>query len=275
LINVFLETFRSYGCGSPLAPFLKGCTVVDLGSGVGKDCYTAAYLVGGEGRVVGIDMTDTALELSRSYIEYHQKAFGYEKPNVEFHKATIEKTGLPDGIADVVMSNCVINLTPDKRVVYNEVFRVLKEGGEMFFSDVYSNVPVPESLRTDPTLWGECISGALPFDAFLSMVQEVGFGPAYEVGGYEIVIQNEAIAALIKERAPDLKFFSKTMRLIKLPKNAKKEEKVDQKVVLKDGEEFLLSKDIIFDAMLPKWIEDPLVLAALKETRYREHFDFL
>ena len=145
----------------------------------------------------------------------------------------------------------------------------------MFFSDVYSNVPVPESLRTDPTLWGECISGALPFDAFLSMVQEVGFGPAYEVGGYEIVIQNEAIAALIKERAPDLKFFSKTMRLIKLPKNAKKEEKVDQKVVLKDGEEFLLSKDIIFDAMLPKWIEDPLVLAALKETRYREHFDFL
>eukprot|EP01028_Stygiella_incarcerata_P010859 TRINITY_DN5884_c0_g1_i1.p1 TRINITY_DN5884_c0_g1~~TRINITY_DN5884_c0_g1_i1.p1 ORF type:complete len:372 (-),score=85.07 TRINITY_DN5884_c0_g1_i1:121-1236(-) len=266
---------RSYGCGSPIPPFLTDCTVVDLGSGVGKDSYTASYLVGPNGRAIGIDMTDTALELSRSYIEYHQKAFGYAKPNVEFRKAMIEKTGLPDATADVVMSNCVINLTPDKRIVFSEVFRILKEGGEMFFSDVYSNMPVAEELRKDPTLWGECISGALPFDAFKEMVKEVGFGPIFEVGGYEIKIQNEHLEKLIKDHAPDLKFFSKTMRLIKLPKGCMKMDKVHQKVILKDADEFFLSKDIVFDEMLPKWVEDPNILLALKETRYASHFDFI
>ena len=125
---------KFYGCGSPIPPILEGKTVLDLGSGSGRDGFILSKLVGSAGHVIGVDMTDGQLEVANRHIPYHTERFGYEKPNVEFHKGYIEDLqalGLEDNSVDVVVSNCVINLSPDKHQVFAEIFRVLKPGGEL------------------------------------------------------------------------------------------------------------------------------------------------
>ncbi|HET8702069.1 MAG TPA: methyltransferase domain-containing protein, partial [Nitrococcus sp.] len=120
---------RFYGCGSPLPPALAGCTVLDLGCGSGRDCYLLSKLVGATGRVIGIDMTDEQLAVALRHQVYHAQVFGYAASNVDFRKGYIEDLAglsIPDASVDVVVSNCVINLSPDKPTVFQEIFRVLK-----------------------------------------------------------------------------------------------------------------------------------------------------
>ena len=131
---------KYYGCGLCIPPMLEGCTVLDLGCGAGRDVYAIAQLVGESGKVIGVDMTDEQLETAREFEEYHREKFGYEKSNVTFKQGLIEKldqVGIEDESLDVIVSNCVINLVPDKEAVLREVARTLKPGGELYFSDVY------------------------------------------------------------------------------------------------------------------------------------------
>jgi ubiquinone/menaquinone biosynthesis C-methylase UbiE len=205
---------KYYGCGLTIPEELDGRRVLDLGSGSGRDCYIASYLTGEGGYVVGIDMTDEQLDVARRHIDYHAQQFGYANPNVEFRKGLIEKldeVGLQDDSFDVAISNCVINLCPDKPAALQEIFRVLKTGGEFYFSDVYANQPVPDHLVADPVLYGECLSGALAEQEFIRLSTETGFSRPHEVERSKITIENDEV----RKKVGDIEFHSITYSLIK------------------------------------------------------------
>lgn len=166
---------RFYGCGSPVtaAALTPGESMIDLGSGAGIDCFIAAKKVGAEGHVYGIDMTNQMLEVARGCQSKVAEALGYDA--VEFRKGFLEQIPVDDAVADVVTSNCVINLSPDKPRVLREIWRVLKDHGRMVVADIVSDRDVPPKMRADGQLWGECISGALTEEAFLSAVERSGF----------------------------------------------------------------------------------------------------
>lgn len=166
---------RFYGCGSPVAAaaLAPGETMVDLGSGAGIDCFIAAKKVGTEGRVYGIDMTDQMLSVARGCQSKVAEALGYEV--VEFRHGYLEEIPLEDKSADLVTSNCVINLSPDKSRVFREIWRVLRDHGRVVIADIVSDRAVPPPMRMDGKLWGECISGALTEEAFLALLERSGF----------------------------------------------------------------------------------------------------
>jgi radical SAM protein with 4Fe4S-binding SPASM domain len=166
---------RFYGCGSPVSAAAPkaGETLVDLGSGAGIDCFIASRRVGPQGRVFGIDMTDQMLSVARESQPKVAGALGYG--NVEFRKGILERIPLDDGAADIVTSNCVINLSPDKSAVFREVWRVLRDGGRAVIADIVADTEVPPAMRADGQLWGECISGALSEEAFLAALERAGF----------------------------------------------------------------------------------------------------
>ena len=159
------------GCGNPMAiaSLQPGETVVDLGSGAGLDCFLAARQVGPGGRVIGVDMTDPMLELARR----NQAKVGLT--NVEFRKGEIEHMPLADASVDVIISNCVINLSADKDAVFREAFRVLKPGGRFAVSDMVTRGEVPPDFRKTLELWAGCLSGALDEQDYLGRLRAAGF----------------------------------------------------------------------------------------------------
>ena len=161
----------SLGCGNPtaLAELREGETVLDLGSGGGIDVLLSARRVGPTGKAYGLDMTDEMLELARE----NQRKAGVT--NVEFLRGEIENIPLPDNSVDVIISNCVINLSAAKRRVLAEAFRVLKPGGRFAVSDVVVRGPVPEEVRRNMELWIGCVAGALEEDEFKSILRSTGF----------------------------------------------------------------------------------------------------
>ncbi len=206
---------RFYGCGSPLPPVLDGSVLLDLGCGTGRDAYVAAQLAGPEGLVIGVDMTDEQLAVAQRHVDSQMRRFGYTRPNVEFRQGYIEDlkaAGIEDGSVDVVISNCVINLSPDKEAVFSEIFRVLKPGGELYFSDVFAGRRVPEYLKKDPVLHGECLAGALYTEDFRRVLRAVGCLDARVVSRQPITLQHGEIA----EKIGMIDFYSLTMRAFKL-----------------------------------------------------------
>ncbi len=172
---------RFYGCGSPIPPALEGATVLDLGCGSGRDCYLLSKLVGPDGRVIGVDMTSEQLEIAQRYRHYHAAKFGYRSSNVEFilgDIADLAAAGIANDSVDLVVSNCVINLAPDKSPVLREVFRVLKPGGELYFADVFADRRIPAPLAGDPVLFGECLAGALYIEDFRRLLALAGCADA-------------------------------------------------------------------------------------------------
>jgi SAM-dependent methyltransferase len=159
------------GCGNPkaIASLKAGETVLDLGSGGGFDCFLAVKEVGESGAVIGVDMTPEMVSKARANAE---KA-GYK--NVEFRLGEIENLPVADGIIDVIISNCVINLSPDKSRVFQESYRVLKPGGRLAISDVVASTQLPEHLQNDAALWTGCMSGASLIAEIESMLKEAGF----------------------------------------------------------------------------------------------------
>ena len=161
----------SAGCGNPVAlsDLKPGETVVDLGSGGGIDCFLAAKAVGPEGSVVGIDMTLAMVDLARA----NARKLGTD--NVIFKLAPIEAIPMPDASADMIISNCVIALAPDKDAVFQEAFRVLRPGGRMFVSDMVTVGELPEQVVSDPGQWVACIAGADDRDVYLARISKAGF----------------------------------------------------------------------------------------------------
>ena len=179
LANIHDEVLqRYYGCGLVLPEALNGLRVLDLGCGAGRDVYLLSALVGAEGSVVGVDMTPEQLAVAQRHQEFHTKAFGYDQSNVDFLEANIEKleaTDLEDNSFDLIVSNCVINLAVDKGAVLRSAYRLLKPGGEMYFSDIYADRRIPEHLVSDHVLYGECLAGALYWNDFEQIAKESGF----------------------------------------------------------------------------------------------------
>lgn len=159
------------GCGNPLAfsAVKEGDTVVDLGSGAGIDCFLAAKRVGESGKVIGIDMTPEMLVKARANAERG----GYS--NVEFREGEIEALPIEDNSVDVIISNCVINLSPDKDKVFSEMHRVLKPGGKFFVSDIVLRHELPETIRSSAAAYSACVAGALLKDVYVGIPESLGF----------------------------------------------------------------------------------------------------
>ena len=205
---------RFYGCASNFPTGLNSKTVVDLGCGSGRDCYLLAQVVGPKGLVIGIDMTDEQLSVARKHIAFHTNRFNLEKPNVDFRKGWIEDLStakLENNSVDVIISNCVVNLSPDKESVFREIFRVLKPGGELYLSDIFTGRRVPDPLKTDPVLLGECLGGALYIEDFRRMLAKVGCFDYRTVAKNLITLNNEHI----QRKAGMIDFYSMTVRTFK------------------------------------------------------------
>ena len=179
---------RDYGCGNPAQWVRPGETVLDLGSGGGKICYIAAQIVGAGGHVIGVDINDEMLALAEKYREPIAQKLGFH--NVEFRRGHIQnlKPIVESDSIDVVLSNCVLNLveTEQKARLFDEMFRVVKEGGRAVISDIVSDREVPQEMRDDGELWSGCISGAYEQSAFIEAFERAGFSDV------EIVKRDEA-----------------------------------------------------------------------------------
>jgi SAM-dependent methyltransferase len=173
----------SYGCGTPagLETVCIGETVLDIGSGGGIDCFEASRRVGPTGHVIGIDMTETMLAIARRNAPIVAANLGYKTSNVEFRKGLAEALPVDDASIDLIISNCVINLAPDKRRVFREMFRVLKPGGRFTISDIVADQVVPQYLVHDTEKWGNCLSGALPVHEYMNGLVEAGFLGIHQV----------------------------------------------------------------------------------------------
>jgi SAM-dependent methyltransferase len=269
---------RYYGCGLVCPPLLEGCRVLDLGCGAGRDVYVLSQLVGETGEVVGVDMTEEQLAVAERHRDDHREAFGYPRENVTFKLGYIERLGelgLADASFDIVVSNCVINLSPDKPAVLREVQRLLKPGGELYFSDVYADRRVPTAVREDPVLYGECLGGALYWNDFLHLARAHGFPDPRLVEDRPIAVTDPALAA----RARDIRFYSATYRLFKLEGLEPDCEDYGQAVVYRGGvpgheTQFTLDKHHVIEAgrVFPvcgnTW-------RMLQETRFAPYFDFI
>ena len=165
------ESAVSYGCGDPitLASLQPGQTVLDLGSGAGLDCFFAARKVGETGYVIGVDMTPEMLERARS------SAKRLNLSNVEFRQGFIEELPVESNSVDVIISNCVINLSPDKSRVFAETFRVLKPGGKLAVSDIVTDGPLPKAVKHSLSAWAGCVAGAVDAREYIGMMEAVGF----------------------------------------------------------------------------------------------------
>lgn len=269
-------TERYYGCGLVCPEQLSGLRVLDLGSGSGRDVYALAQLVGPRGAVVGVDMTDEQLAVAERHRNWHAEAFGFA--NVEFRHGYIERLdelGFEPGSFDVIVSNCVINLSPDKAAVLAGVHRLLKPGGEFYFADVYADRRVPAAVRDDPVLYGECLGGALYWKDFQRLANGAGFADPRLVADRPLEVTNPALAA----RTGAIRFFSATYRLFKLDGLETACEDYGQAVVYRGTipehpDRFQLDKhhDIetgkVFAVCGNSW-------RMLHDTRFRPHFDFI
>jgi SAM-dependent methyltransferase len=165
------ETTVSYGCGDPitLASLQPGQTVLDLGSGAGLDCFFAAKKVGETGHVIGVDMTPEMIERA------HSSAKRLNLQNVEFRQGYLEDLPVESNTVDVIISNCVINLAPDKSKVFAEAFRVLKPGAKLAVSDIVTDGPLPDSIKKSLSAWAGCVAGAVEAKEYIGMMEAVGF----------------------------------------------------------------------------------------------------
>jgi arsenite methyltransferase len=181
----------------------------------GRDAFISSRLVGSQGKVIGVDMTGEQLAVAKRHVVSQASRFGYASPNTEFRQGYIEDlaaAGIADNSIDLVISNCVINLSPRKEQVFREIFRVLKPGGELYFSDVFAGRRIPAKLRNDPVLRGECLGGALYIEDFRRMLQSLGCADYRQMSRRRIALSNPAL----EEKIGMVDFHSITVRAFKL-----------------------------------------------------------
>lgn len=276
LANVHEEVrARYYGCGLVAPEAMEGLSVLDLGSGSGQDAYLLAQLVGPSGSVVGVDATPEQLAVANRHREWHADRFGYA--NVAFLAGDIERLDeldLPDASFDLIVSNCVINLVADKLAVFRAAHRLLKTGGELYFSDIYSDRRVSPELRLDPVLHGECLGGALYWGDFLMLAKAAGFADPRLVSDRPLAITDAQIA----QKVAGYLFFSASYRLFKLDGLEPQCEDYGQAVrykgtILDHPQSYRLDKHHLVEAgrMFPVCGNSWRMLA---ETRLAPHFEF-
>lgn len=268
---------RYFGCGLIAPPKLEGARVLDLGCGAGQDCYVLAQLAGPAGYVVGVDATPEQLAVARRHLEWHREAFGFRLSNVDFVDGDIsrlEALDLKPGTFDLIVSNCVVNLVEDKTAVFAAAYRLLKPGGEFYFSDVYADRRLPDALQRDPLLHGECLAGALYWGDFLTLARNAGFLDPRLVLDRHLGIGDPSIA----EAITPVRFFSATYRLFKLEGLDSACEDYGQAVRYRGGVEgsehalhldkhHVMEAGQVFPVCGNTW-------RMLKESRLSEHFDF-
>ncbi len=181
------EAVMGLGCSNPttIADLKAGEVVLDLGAGAGVDVFLAANKVGSAGRVIGVDMTEEMVDKAKGIARTH----GYH--NVEFRLGEIEKLPVEDKSVDVIISNCVINLSPDKSKVFHEAYRALKPGGKLTVSDIVSEGALPDEIKNDPEAWAGCIAGALEQQEYLKKIKKAGFGDVQVVSSKEFYIEDK------------------------------------------------------------------------------------
>lgn len=264
---------RFYGCGSPIPDNLSGRTVLDLGCGTGRDVYLTSALVGPTGRVIGVDMTDAQLDVARTHVQFHADAFFGEgtKPNTEFRKGFIEdlrSAGVEDDSVDVVISNCVCNLSPNKEAVFSEIARVLREGGELYFSDVYADRRLSPEAKAHPVLVAECLGGALYLEDFRRILNRVGLHDFRVVTCGPVDIHNEEMRALV----PDVQFYSITVRAFKVSGLEDRREQYGEVAVYNGCRSlFKLDADYSFSKGIPTKV-DSNTAAILRQSRFAGQF---
>lgn len=268
---------KYYGCGSPMPLALEDQTILDLGCGSGRDVYVLSKLCGENGFVHGIDMTANQINVAKKYQQDQTKRFGYKKVNTNFihdYIENIDKHFTPNSI-DIVTSNCVINLLADKQSILKKVFSILKEGGELYFSDVYSDRRLPQHIKEDKVLHGECLGGALYVNDFLRYARAAGFREPRVVSKKDIEITDEKIKELIGK----IKFCSITYRLWKIDGLDDVCEDYGQFALYKGGvahstADFLLDANHLFE---PNRAEHICKNTAdmLGKTRYKKYFEII
>lgn len=266
---------RFYGCGSPIPDALSGADVLDLGCGTGRDVYLASALVGPEGSVVGVDMTQEQLDVARRHVQFHADALlgAGAQSNVSFRKGVIEDlaaAGVADASVDVVISNCVCNLSPDKPAVFREVARVLRPGGEFYFSDIYTDRRLSPDAVADPEMVGECLGGALYAQDFRRAMADAGLPDVRVVSAAPVVLHDERLLGL----AAGARFYSVTSRAFKVPGLEDRAEDYGQTATYTG----CCGSGQAFDARFhfPKGVPVPVdrnTSAVLSASRYASRFD--
>jgi arsenite methyltransferase len=190
------EADLGLGCGIPtqFAGIRKGDTVLDLGSGAGNDCFVARAITGESGKVLGLDFSDAMLDKARENV----KKLGFT--NVEFIKGDIEEMPVPSGTVDVVVSNCVLNLVPDKQKAYSGIYRVLKHGGHFSISDVVLKGALPKGLKDDAVMYAGCVAGAIQMDEYLNAISSAGFRNVEINKEKEIILPDELLRNYLDEK---------------------------------------------------------------------------
>lgn len=203
---------RFYGCGAPIPAALEGASVLVLGCGRGRDCYLLSQLVGPHGRVLGIDLDADELAIAERHFDYHAERFGYA--NVRFLRTCGEElSAISDASLDVVLSSCMLNLSVDLPRVLAELFRVLKPGGELCVSEIFADRRIPESLRADLALKGECLAGACYQQDFRRLLAMQGCADARVLASAPLELQHYEI----ERRFGPIGFSRSTFRAFKLP----------------------------------------------------------
>ncbi|HGG06436.1 MAG TPA: methyltransferase domain-containing protein [Aliiroseovarius sp.] len=269
---------KYYGCGLIAPTALEGARILDLGCGAGRDVYALSAMVGPNGSVVGVDMTKAQLDVARAHQDFHARAFGYDTPNTSFHLGLIEELdalGLEPGSFDIIVSNCVLNLAMDKPAVLRGVFNLLKPGGEMYFSDVYADRRVPDALRQDKVLYGECLSGALYWNDFEHMARAAGFTDPRLVDDRVLTIENAALQAKLGQ----IGFHAATYRLFKIDGLEPACEDYGQAVIYKGGladmpDQFVLDKHHVMDRGRVFAVCGN-TYRILRDSRFQRYFDFI
>lgn len=269
---------RYYGCGLIAPLSLKGARVLDLGCGAGRDVYVLSQMVGEEGAVVGVDMTEEQLAAARKHQDWHREKFGYKKSNITFLKGDIEaldQLDLEPASFDVVVSNCVVNLASDKLAVLKGVQQLLKPGGEFYFSDVYADRRLPGELRDDPVIYGECLGGALYWGDFDKLAKQAGFDDPRLESARQLDITDQGLFKKLEA----IHFYAATFRLFNAAELEPNCEDYGQAVIYRGGIEgaqaqfildnhHIIDKGRVFPVCGNTW-------HILKQSRFAPHFEFI
>ena len=268
---------KYYGCGSPIPLVLENQTMLDLGCGSGRDVYILSKLSGQGGFIHGIDMTQNQISVAKKYQNEQTKRFEYEDINTNFIHDYIENIDkhFEDESVDIITSNCVINLLEDKEDILKKVFRILKNGGEFYFSDVYANRRLNKDIREHKVLHGECLGGALYVNDFLKYAVEAGFTEPRMFSSKEIEITDTELKGVVG----NTRFFSITYRLWKIEDLDTACEDYGQFAIYKGGiekseHEFELDANHLFEVNRPEHVCKNTA-DMLSKTRYKKYFDIV